>query len=478
MARTLCVWFPDWPLRRPDAPPDEPCQAVDERGLIVAADGRAATAGVRVGMRRREAEAICPAAITLVADRGAETVAFEPVVRAVESVVPKVEIDRPGLLYVAVAGAVRYYAGEPAVVGLVAEAVHGVAGEGARIGLADGPFAARMAAADPPVIIDDTPGFLAALGVETLGAAELAETLRWLGIGTLGELASLPRAAVASRFGLPGLEAHRVASGEAREVAGRAMPEELAVEERFEPPIVEMERAAFAARTLAARLGEGAWHRLVIQAESAHGVRRDRTWRSSGTFTEAELVERIRWQLQAWVESGGIPGGLVRLRLVPGDFSDRGRQLRLDEDAASDLEAGRAVARAQALLGPDAVLQARPQGGRDWRERVQWHRWGEKPDAMPRSLAAPWPGGLPSPAPSLVPAEAPPLEVEWEGGFPIRLRLGSRWESVLAWAGPWRSTGRWWEGEEASDRYQIVTSAGAFLCEVRAGRCYLAGIYD
>jgi hypothetical protein len=28
------------------------------------------------------------------------------------------------------------------------------------------------------------------------------------------------------------------------------------------------------------------------------------------------------------------------------------------------------------------------------------------------------------------------------------------------------------------DRYQIVTSAGAFLCEVRDGDTYLVGVYD
>jgi len=68
--------------------------------------------------------------------------------------------------------------------------------------------------------------------------------------------------------------------------------------------------------------------------------------------------------------------------------------------------------------------------------------------------------------------------VEWDDGSPVRVRLGSRWEPVLAWAGPWRHTGRWWAGEEAADRYQIVTSAGAFLCELQGGACYLAGVYD
>ncbi|MCH8128966.1 MAG: hypothetical protein IIC70_03585, partial [Acidobacteria bacterium] len=52
------------------------------------------------------------------------------------------------------------------------------------------------------------------------------------------------------------------------------------------------------------------------------------------------------------------------------------------------------------------------------------------------------------------------------------------WVPVLSWAGPWRRLGRWWQGEESADRWQIVTSAGAFLCEVRDGETWLIGIYD
>jgi hypothetical protein len=40
-------------------------------------------------------------------------------------------------------------------------------------------------------------------------------------------------------------------------------------------------------------------------------------------------------------------------------------------------------------------------------------------------------------------------------------------------------TGNWWRGEGSVDRYQIVTSAGAFLCTVDAsGITHLAGVYD
>ena len=217
-ARTLCVWFPDWRLRRPDAPPDAPCQVVGD-GVVLAANALAAAAGVAAGMRRRQAETLCPAVVTLAADPGAEAAAFEAVAAAVEDLVPRVEVAAPGLLFVPVAGAVGYYGGEGPLVARVAEAVEEAGGPGGRLGLADGPFAARLAAAaaaDGPVIVADTRAFLAGLDVAVLGMEEMAATLRWLGITTLGALGALPREAVASRFGPPGLEAHRLAGGEDR----------------------------------------------------------------------------------------------------------------------------------------------------------------------------------------------------------------------------------------------------------------------
>jgi len=269
--------------------------------------------GVRVGMRRGEAEALVPTAVTLIADPGTEAVAFEPVALAIEAVVPAMEMAAPGLVYLSTAGAVRYYGSEETVVGRLVAAVESVA-PGGRFGLADGPFAARMAAeraVDGPLLVADTAGFLAGIDVAALGVEELVATFRWLGIGTLGGLAALPRAAVASRFGPAGLEAHRIASGEDRTVHPRSIRDEVVVEERFDPPLDDFERAAFAARALAGRLLEavapsGAMpHRVEVEVEAASGMVRARTWRSAHPFAEVELAERVRWQLRAWIESGG-----------------------------------------------------------------------------------------------------------------------------------------------------------------------------
>jgi len=476
-------------------PPADPCQAVDDKDIVVAVNRAAVVAGIQVGMRRREAEAVCPTVTTIEHDPGAEMARFERVAVAVETQIPRIEVVAPGLILAPVTGAVGYFGGEEPLVDRIAKEIDAVTGPGFRLGLAAGPFAARRAAelatgGDPIFIVEDDGAFRDSLDVKALGSEDMTAVFRWLGISTLGELAALPREAVVSRFGPDGLRAHRLACGEDRDTRDRVIADDLSIEERFDPPLENLEQVAFVARSIANQLLSAPAldgsipHRIEIEAEAADGAVRNRTWRSADPFDERMLGERVRWQLQAWLDTAqmrsgpGIRGGLIRLRIMPADLSDRGRQLALDEDAQSSAEAQRAFAQAQSIAGNDEVLQAIPQGGRDPGERALWYRWGETPPAPARDPQAPWPGQIPAPLPALVPPGPYPLEVEWDGGIPTRVRLGSRWVEVLSWAGPWRKVGRWWDGEHPADRYQLVTSAGAFLCAVVAGKTYLAGVYD
>jgi len=510
----MCVWFPMWSLTRPDAPSGEPVLIVDDR--VTGATDDVIEAGVVLGMPRREAEALAPFATVLTRDVGDETRRFEPVVALVENLVPRVEVVSPGLMYLPVEGAVGYYGGEGQLAKTVDEAINEYfdpnsqldvhhpsrAGGSERserrgvvppqIGVAHGPFAARWAAAyatpGEPVIVDDTIGFLSGLDLgtlrESMGGEEMIDTFRWLGITTLGDLARLPRETLASRFGNPGLQAHRLASGEDRPAHPRDIPPNLAVEMSFEDPLESLDAIGFASRNLAEKLlrrlrsAGVAPHTVTITVGAALGSDRTRVWRSADPFTEKALSDRVWWQLRAWVETAGIPGGIATLAMVPDDLSGGGRQLNLLTDESSMIDAERALTRAQALLGPEGVLQARARGGRMPAERVSWSRWGEPETTEERDMDAPWSGATPSPAPALVPPHLDPVELEWDGGMPTRVRLSSRWEPVLTWSGPWRLSGRWWRGEPDVDRYQIVTSVGAFLCVVQEGKAFLAAVYD
>ena len=540
-ARALCVWYPMWSLGRPDVSSADSVLVLDER--VTGATDDVLEAGVRLGMPRREAEVLAPFARVLARDPGEETRRFENVVLAVEDLVPRVEVVSPGLLFVPVAGAVRYYGGEEKLASAIDAALTSLAAGGGfeggcppsidtggeeklaatidaaltnlstsfcvnkgkiggkkltqkhpphHLGLAEGPFAARWAAAlarpGHPNIVEDTLGFLSRLDLETLresmGGTEMIDTFRWLGISTLGEVTNLPRETLASRFGNQGILAHRLASGEDRALDPREIPQELTVSMEFEDPLEATDAVLFAGRNIVERLltrlrSSGvAPHSVEIAATPLSGKPRVRVWRSAEPLTERAIYDRVRWQLSAWVETAGVVGGVTALRVSPHDLSGEGRQMGLLNDESTAVETERALVRAQALLGPDSVLQSAPQGGRMPSEKVAWSRWGEEPATPERDSQAPWPGATPSPAPALVHPELRPIDIEWDQGLPSRIRLATRWEPVLTWSGPWRLSGRWWAGEQDADRFQIVTSAGAFLCVVAQGRAYLAGVYD
>ncbi len=437
---------------------------VGQDGRVVACNEAAAVHGVTVGMLSRSAEAICPTITTITQDLAVEMARFEPVVQMIETLIPRVEIQEPGTVYIPISGAVEYYGGEEALCERIARELDPIGGD-RRIGLAAGPFAAYQAVrqttrSKPMHIVADDAAFIANLDVASLGSDDLAVTFRRLGITTLGAVAELPRDAIVSRFGRVGLEAHRRARGVGRDAAPRGIPDDLVIASHFDPPIEDFEQAAFVARNLAQRLVGNlapygvAPHRVIITATAADGTERSRTWRSVDPFSERSLAERVRWQLRSWIEgvSAGIRGGLETLRLEPADISGSGRQMALSEDAKGLEETQRAFMEVQVIAGQDNMLVASPQGGRDPGEQMLWARWGEEESSPERDPDAPWPGQIPSPAPALVPPEPVPFEITWVDGMPSQVRLRSRWVPVLSWAGPWRRVGRWWDGEGASDR--------------------------
>jgi protein ImuB len=129
------------------AAPAEGPVAVVEQQRVRAVSTDARDDGVRIGTRRREAEAACPGITVLDADGAVEARTFEPVARAVEAITPRLVIDRPGLLAFPTRGPSRYHGGDGGLVDRLREVVTAAAGvTDARFGVADGGFAARLAA--------------------------------------------------------------------------------------------------------------------------------------------------------------------------------------------------------------------------------------------------------------------------------------------------------------------------------------------
>ena len=85
--------------------------------VVVSASAEARAEGVAVGLRVREAEARCAGLVVLDADDDADARAFELVVRAVEQLVPRLVLERPGQLSFPTRGPSRYFGGDDALAG-------------------------------------------------------------------------------------------------------------------------------------------------------------------------------------------------------------------------------------------------------------------------------------------------------------------------------------------------------------------------
>src|SRR6266536_3839192 len=125
-SRMIAVWCPDWPVTAActeAGTSDEGPVAVLIANRVVACSHEARTSGVRRGLRRREAQARCPELAVLPRNEAAEARLFEPIVLALESIAPGVEVTRPGLAAIGVRGPTRYFGSETAVLHALSRAV-------------------------------------------------------------------------------------------------------------------------------------------------------------------------------------------------------------------------------------------------------------------------------------------------------------------------------------------------------------------
>ncbi len=514
--RLAAIWCPDWPVTTARAEAalagTEPI-AVITANRVAACSHAAREQGIRRGLRRREAQSRCPELIILARNVAAEARAFEPVLAAVESIAPGVEVGRPGLAAIGIQGPSRYFGGETAVLHALAAAIAQHTDE-VLIGVADGWLAAEQAARRGTIVAAGASGeFLADLPIQTLDEPGLVDLLTRLGIRTLAAFAALPAPDVQARFGPAGAWAHRQARGaDFRPIAGRRPPTEYEVSISLEPPLDRVDSIAFSARVGIERfISDLADHGLAcvcfeLIAHTDRGEETARRWRHAGVLTAVDVTDRLRWQLEGWLTrvagAANAPSGPVSLlRLTPIETVPTSTHQRAlwGGDGAVDERAQRALARVQTLLGHGSVLTPAVSGGRGPAQRTRLVPWGDDLDDGEQAMR-PWPGRLPSPAPSVIIDPPRPMRVLDASGHtvlvtergtipapPHRFCLDQQGNSpvhvVTAWAGPWPVDERWWDTEAARHlaRIQLVDSAGrAYLVcfDVLAQHWLLEAIYD
>ena len=224
--------------------------------VVGEASGPAEAFGVRAGMRLGEALARCPELALVPPDPERAEAAWEEALVRLEGIGAAVEPGRPGEAFFEAAGLrglwggslegvlrrARKAIGPPVRLGAgqtrlcaYAAALQGEAAQGA----GDRPRGDDARLSRPPAgrPAPGSPHDRAAPGGgagRRRACRDLPEKLERLGVDTLGQLAALPDAAIADRFGEAGLRALRMARGAGEPLRPRRAPEELV--ERLELP--------------------------------------------------------------------------------------------------------------------------------------------------------------------------------------------------------------------------------------------------
>jgi protein ImuB len=340
--------------------------------LIGEASAAAEAYGVRAGLRLGEALARCPTLRLVAPDPAGVADAWERVVGGLEGIGAAVEFARPGAAWFDARGLRRLHGGD--VEGVIAAARRALAAP-ARIGAAPARFAAFAAASRArPRRAELAPegarrlaAYLAPLPVSLLTSrpevAALPEALERFGIATLGELAKLPRAALADRFGAAGLRARDLALGRDTPLRPRLpterLEEALELPESAAGPQLERALGLLIDRVLARPERRGRTLRAVVLSAVLVG---GGTWRTQLTFREALAdPRRMRLALVGRLAELPAPADALRLRVEAfGPPSGDQRSLLAEPAAVRLARLREAVRQARAVAGPDAALRILP----------------------------------------------------------------------------------------------------------------------
>jgi protein ImuB len=315
-----------------------------------------------------EALARCPELALVTPDAERMESRWEELLARLERIGVAVEPGRPGVAYFEADGVMGMCGGHLEDVLARARRTLGIP---ARLGAAPTRFAAFAAArgargrgarrrAIVPRGVERA--FLAPLPVSLLDSHlgdGVSLELERLGIRTLGELAALPREAVADRFGTAGLRAHALAAGHDRGLRPRPAAEDVSVSLPLPEAIsgIQLERALalLIGRLLAHPRRQGrSFRKLRITARLAAGG----GWRSDMPLRRV-TGDPDRLRLALLPKLGELPGPAERLGLRALALGPSGHDqpsLSHDERERRRERVAEAVRQARAAGGRDAVL--------------------------------------------------------------------------------------------------------------------------
>jgi nucleotidyltransferase/DNA polymerase involved in DNA repair len=332
------------------------------RETVICASPEAVEAGVRPGMSQRQAQQLCPDAVLLDPDPAGAARLAELISAALYDLSPVVEVRTSGVAWIDLEGVLDRSLALREMRRLLRDAT----GADPRLGLASGPFTARVAAARARpgrlLPVEQAGEFLAPLPISVLGLEPWQEErLELLGLRTLAQVARIGPRQLESQLGYEGrLAALRARGAEPDLLHAWVPPRSTSAHRQFEPPLEEREALLFVGRALCDELaielglrGAGAKRvRVLLDAEERESLVRH------PLSSAAELFGLVGSWLRGWQPAE--PVGRMEIELPLLEPAGR-RQLRLwvrGDGSAEEVKA--ALERLQERHGAEVALHPEP----------------------------------------------------------------------------------------------------------------------
>jgi protein ImuB len=454
---------------------------------VVEANAAAREWGVAPGLTEAQARARCAELVRRPFVEASVTSAQHALLTAALGVSPRVEDGGPGLAYVEIHGLGRLIGDDATVGERLVRLVRDVGLE-ARVGIADGRTAARVAShGDARVALVPAGDDAASLALAPLDRVDLPElvvtALRRWGIADLGALAALPRDALATRLGPAGLLAHDLATGADHAPFRPWTPPPFWEEAQgldWEVPdlpalgaVLGVVLERLAARLAAVHLAADV---IDVRLGLVSGARHERTVALAHPTRDVELMLAL---LRLDLERQPPPAAVIDVALSVRPVAARPGQGGLwQPPAPAERDLAALLARLVRLVGPDNVGSPALDDS---------HR----PDAVTLSPFAPSDAGgndetavVTTDPPLALRRLRPPrsVHVVVDHERPVRVTRGTTPAQVVACAGPWRVSGEWWDTRGwARDEWDLLLDDGT-LCRLAHDRVtnqwLLDGMYD
>ena len=431
--------------------------------------------------------------------------AFEPIVRALSSIAPLIHVDTAGVALLATRGPSPYFGGDDAL----GDLLHGLCADQALtvshgVGIADGRVGALAAAhqscfsGSPCVVsVGGSETFLGLLPTGVLGICadidpDTIDLLQRLGLTTIRAVAGLTERELIDRFGLLGERLHCIVHGfDISMLVPDIAPIDYVIQHVFEDPVatsgIVVAAMSEPSHDLIKALERHAVQciRLHMLFETDHGEHNERMWHQPRGFSEAAVLERIRWQLDGWLGADtdtAATAGITRVQLSPMDVRPiDAQQQSLWGGRQEHIErALRSVALAISVHADVEITVPEWQGGRDVAQvflqvpigsvDIRDHVACSERVNSGRGAEQHWTGSIPAPWPAIVFSEPQKVQLQDKDGAmvvitgrhellqnPSVLRVQSALldssarsadvdnYAVQQFAGPWPVEERWWD---------------------------------